>query len=85
MTNFGAETGKMHIMQVYIYFPCINTQRQATAQFNETPLISPPHSKHLKTGIYHGLADHCEGDHDSDLNILASVILSQYSTVTNQC
>ena len=75
----------MYILKVYIYFPCINTQQRATSPFNDTPVISPPHSKHLKTGIYQGSADCCEVDCDSDLNCLASVILRQYTTVTNQC
>ena len=44
---FGAKPGKMFILKVYIYLPCINTQQQATAQFNDTPVISPPtQSKH---------------------------------------
>ena len=37
---FGAESGKMYILKVYIYFPCINTQRRAAAPFNDTPVIS---------------------------------------------
>ena len=36
-------------------------------------------------GLYQGSADCCEGDRDSDLNRLDSVILRQYATVTNQC
>ena len=31
-----------------------------------------------------GSEDRCEGDRDSDLNCMASVILSQYTNVTNQ-
>ena len=35
--------------------------------------------------LYLGSSNSCEGDHDSDINRLASVILLQYTTVTNQC
>ena len=74
-----------YILKVYIYFPCINTQQRATASFDGTPIISPPHSKHLKMGIYQGPANSCEVDSDSSLDSLVSVILRQYTTVTNQC
>ena len=36
-------------------------------------------------GLCQGSADRCEGDRDSDLNRLDSVILRQNTTVTNQC
>ena len=48
-------------------------------------LQSPTQSKHLKTGLYQRLADCCEVDRDSDLIYLNSVILRQYTTVTNWC
>ena len=47
--------------------------------------LSPTQSKHLKIGLYQGSDDHCVVDHESDLNYLASVILRQYTTVTNHC
>ena len=43
------------------------------------------HRKHWNTDLYCGLVDCGEGDLDSDLNRLASVIVRQYNTVTNQC
>ena len=43
------------------------------------------HVKHWKTELYLGSADFGEGDQDSDLNSLDSVIIRQYNTVTNQC
>ena len=46
---------------------------------------SPTHSKHWKTEIYRGSDYRGEVDRDSVLNHLASVILRQYTTVTNQC
>ena len=46
---------------------------------------SPTHIKHWKTDIYWGSTDRNEGYPDSDLNCLASVILIQYTNVTNQC
>ena len=72
---FGEESGKMYILKVYIYFPYINTQRRSTAPLNNTPIISPPHSEHLKAGLYQGWANHCEGDRYSDLNSMVSAIL----------
>ena len=39
----------------------------------------------LKDGPYRGLFDIGEGDHESDINILASVNLMPYKTVTNHC
>ena len=42
-----------------------------------------PHRNHWKTELYWGLADCGEVDRDSDLNCLASVILRDYTTVTN--
>ena len=55
----------MLIYKVYIYLPSINTQRQKTAPFDETSVISSRH--HLTTGIYQGSADLCEGDRNSDI------------------
>ena len=43
---FGVEYGIMYNFQVYIYFPCINTQRRATSPFGDTPFSSPQHRKH---------------------------------------
>ena len=52
--------------------------------------LRPPESfncwhkaKHWKIMKYQGSDDCCEGYRDSDLNLLASVILWQYTTVTN--
>ena len=39
----------------------------------------------LKEGALAGSSKRFEGYHDSDLNSLASVILRQYTTVTNKC
>ena len=72
---FCAESGENHILKVYIYFPCINAQKQTTAPFDNTPFISPLQSEHLITGIYQGPGNRCEGDRDYDLNRLASAIL----------
>ena len=68
---FSAESRKMYILKVYIYFSCINTQQQATSPFKDTPVISPPQSKHLRTGLYQGSDDSCEGDRDSYINCQA--------------
>ena len=66
---------KMHVLKVYIYFPCINTQRQATALFDDTPVISTPHRKYLKIRIYQGFVNRCEVDLDSVFNRLDSATL----------
>ena len=42
-------------------------------------------NKHLNTDLYRGLEDRSEVDCDSDSNHLDSVILRQYTNVTNQC
>ena len=55
----------MFILKVYIYLPCINTQRQTTALFNANSVISS--SDHRKIGLYQGSADRSEGDHNSDI------------------
>ena len=68
-------TEKCIYLKVNIYFPCINTQRRATAPFDEIPVISPLQRKLWTTGIYQGSADCCEGYRESDLNCLASAIL----------
>ena len=65
----------MLILKVYIYLPCINTQQQATAPFDDTPVISS--SDHQKTEIYQGSDSHCEGDRNSDLIRL----LQQYQAI----
>ena len=46
---------------------------------------SPTQSKYWKTEPYRGSDDCGEGHHDSVLNRLTSVILRQYTTLTNQC
>ena len=47
--------------------------------------LSPTQSKHFKTGLYQGLANPCEIDRDFDINLFASVIRRQYTTLTKQC
>ena len=51
--------------EVYIYLPCINTNQQAAAPFDDTPVISS--STHQKTGLDQGSADRCDGERNSDL------------------
>ena len=51
--------------KVFIYLPCIKTQRLTTAPFYITPVIS--YSDHQTTGLHHGSADRCEGDDNSDI------------------
>ena len=53
----------MIILKVCIYLPCINTQRQKTAPFDETSVVSS--SNHQKTGLYQGSDDRIEGDQNS--------------------
>ena len=80
---------KSHFVGIYLFFPASthsdNQQHHSTTPFDDTPFISNPHSKHLKTDLYQGSADFGEGGRDSDLNRLASVFLRQCTTVTNQC
>ena len=83
-TLFWCKIRKTHILKIYIYFPSINTQQQSTEPFNNTPVISHQHIKHSKTGLYEGLYDCFEVDRESDLKHIASVILRQYNTITNQ-
>ena len=52
-TLFWCRIRKIFILKVYIYIPCINTQRKSTAPFDDTPIISPLHSEHSTTGVYH--------------------------------
>ena len=89
MPYFGAESGKVSFCRYISIFPASthsdNQQHHLTTPFDDTPFISNPHSKHLKTDLYQGSADFGEGGRDSDLNRLASVILRQNTTVTNQC
>ena len=47
---FGAEFETMFILEVYIYLPCINTQWQTKAPFDNTPVIS--YIDKQKTGFY---------------------------------
>ena len=65
----------MFIYNVYIYLPSINTQRQTTSPFDDTPVISS--SYHQTTGLYQGSADRYEGDRNSDIIRL----LQQYHTI----
>ena len=51
--------------KVCIYLPCINTQQQTTAPFDETPIISSSDCR--KIGLYQGSANFCEGDSNSDI------------------
>ena len=53
-------------------------QRQKTAPFNNTPVISS--SDHRTTGLYQGSADLCEGDCKSDI-----IRLPQPSKATHYC
>ena len=64
----------MFILKVYIYFPYINKQRQATVPFDNNTIISPQQSEHWTMGLCQGLDDPCEVDRDFDLNRLASAI-----------
>ena len=51
--------------KVYIHLPCINTQRQITALFDITNIISS--SKLHTPRLYKGSADCCEGHSISDI------------------
>ena len=51
--------------KVYIHLPCINSQRQKTASFDDTPVILS--SDCYNTGLYQGSADCCEGFRNSDI------------------
>ena len=51
--------------KVYIHIPCINTQRQKTASFDITNVISS--SNRQTPRLYKGPANCCEGDHNSDI------------------
>ena len=55
----------MFILKVYIYLPCINTQGQTTAPFDDTSVVSS--INHQNTGLYQGSADSFEGDCKYDL------------------
>ena len=54
--------------KVYIHLPCISTQQQTTAPFDNTPVILS--SDRQKTGLYQGSADCCEGYRNSDIMFL---------------
>ena len=58
-------TKAMFIYKVYIYLPCINTQKHTTTPFDDTPVISS--SYHQTIGLYQGSVDSCEVDHNSDI------------------
>ena len=61
--------------KVYIHIPCINTQRQKAAPFDDTSVILS--SDRHNTGLYQGSANCCEGDHNSDIILL----LQQYQKI----
>ena len=67
-------TENVHFEGMYI-FPLHQHTAARKRTRDDTPVISPPHRKHQKTGLYQGLEDCCEGDSDSDLNCLASALL----------
>ena len=69
------------ICNIFRGYFLMQTSKSTTSQ----KLRIPTCSKHLKKELYQGLADSGEGDHNSDLNHLDSVIISKYTTVTNQC
>ena len=52
-TLFWCRIRKMLILEVYIYFPWINTHRRATAPLDNTPVMSTLQRKHWTTGLYH--------------------------------
>ena len=58
-----------------IHLPCINTQQQTTAPFDDTPVILS--GNQWTEGLYQGPADCCEGDHNSDIIRL----LQQYQKI----
>ena len=64
--------------KVYIHIPCINTQRQTTASFDITTVISSSNRKTPR--LYKGTASCCEVDHNSDKIRL----LQPYQTI-NYC
>ena len=66
--------------RVYIHLPFINTQRQTTTSFDNTPVISS--SDHQTTGRYQGSADCCEGRRNS--NIIRLIWQSQTIHYCNQ-
>ena len=67
--------------KVYIHFPCINTQKLTTAQFNITDVIS---SRDRQTPrLYQGLAHCCDGDNYPCIFVCFSH-LKQFTNVTNQ-
>ena len=72
MISFGLYSTNF---KVYIHLPCISTQQQTTAPFDENPFILS--GDRQKTGLYQGSADCCEGDHNSDIFCL----LQQYQTI----
>ena len=55
----------MFIYKVFIYLPFINTQRQTTAPFDITHVISS--SDHRAPRLYQGLSDRCEGYRNSNI------------------
>ena len=55
----------MFIYNAFIYLPCINTQRQTTAPFDVTHVISS--SDRQTPRLYQGSADRCEVYRNSDI------------------
>ena len=72
----------LHFEGIYIF-----TLHQHTATSNITirqqSFYITSKKKALKYRIYQGSDNRCEGYRDSGLNRLASVIIRQYTTVTN--
>ena len=75
---YGAESKIIPIYKVFIYLSCINTQRQITAPFDITPVIS--YSDHRTTGLYQDASDFCEGYFNSDI-----IRLLQQSQIIHYC
>ena len=61
--------------KVYIHLPCINTQQQTTAPFDDTPVILSIYRQ--KKGLYNGSDNFCEGDH----NLYIICLLHQSQTI----
>ena len=79
----------LFITQISNIFICYilehNVSLHASTYTTFRNLLSSTQRKHWKTGLYQGSKYCFEGDCDSDLNRLSSVILMQYTTITNNC
>ena len=60
--------------KVFIYLPCINTQRRTTALINITLVLS--YIDHRTPRRYQGSSSHCEGDCNSDVICLIQPFLT---------